>query len=34
VASSYSDQNSNPNATRADYGFKQAIGMYSFAWNP
>ena len=30
---SYSDQNGNPKATRADYGFKQAIGMYSFAWN-
>ena len=29
----YSDQNGNPNATRANYGFKQAIGMYSFSWD-
>ena len=30
---SYSMHNGNPNATRADYGYKQAIGMYSFAWS-
>lgn len=29
---SYSSENSNPNATRADYGFKQALGMYTFDW--
>ena len=27
---SYSAENHNPNASRADYGFKQAIGMYTF----
>ena len=30
---SYSSVNQNPNATRADYGYKQAIGMYSFTWD-
>ena len=29
---SYSSANHNPHATRADYGFKQAIGMYTFDW--
>lgn len=29
---SYSQENGNPNATRADYGYKQAIGMYMFDW--
>ena len=30
---SYSMENGNPNATRADYGYKQAIGMYTFLWD-
>jgi hypothetical protein len=30
---SYSSINENPNATKADYGYKQAIGMYSFSWD-
>mmetsp|Transcript_10346 Transcript_10346/g.26500 ORF Transcript_10346/g.26500 Transcript_10346/m.26500 type:complete len:442 (-) Transcript_10346:724-2049(-) len=29
---SYSNENGNPNATRADYGYKQAVGMYTFDW--
>lgn len=29
---SYSLENGNPNATRADYGYKQALGMYTFDW--
>lgn len=29
---SYSKENGNANATRADYGYKQAIGMYTFSW--
>jgi hypothetical protein len=29
---SYSKENGNPFAKRADVGFKQAIGMYSFEW--
>lgn len=30
---SYAAETQNPAATRADYGFKQAIGMYSFTWD-
>ena len=30
---SYASETSNPHATRADYGFKQAIGVYSFLWD-
>ena len=29
---SYSSSNENPHATKADCGYKQAIGMYSFDW--
>lgn len=29
---SYSSVNFNPHATMADFGYKQAIGMYSFDW--
>ena len=29
---SYSSVNRNPRATKADFGYKQAIGMYSFDW--
>ena len=29
---SYSTVSTNPNATKSDFGYKLAIGMYSFAW--
>ena len=30
---SYSDQSMNAGQRKADYGYKQAIGMYTFDWD-